>query len=128
MKRKVKIGKATVPVIEGRTEAYFSAGAWGKGESGTYLFWAAVYLKEDGTTGAVRGRAYEHLDAGERFRRIEKEMKSSKTKEDRAAYRDCWKKLQTVICVRPATPFEVADWLVRHQSDAPYLTSLKFKT
>ena len=122
--KNVRIGKKSVPVIDGKTIAKFSAGREGKKEAGIYHFWTAHCIKKR-LTPVVFGRALSKLDAGERFRRIGLERKSAKTAADRKAYAKHWNMLEGVVYVRPATVMEVTRWLITHEEDAIYLKSLR---
>jgi len=121
----VKIGNKKVPVVDGKTVAVFSAGRIGKSEAGVYHFWTATCIQKK-TTPTVFGRALSTLDAGERFRRIGMERKTSATAVNRKAYAGMWAKLAGVVFVRPSTVMEVTKWLNTHEEDAVYLKSLKF--
>ena len=122
--KKVKLGNNIIPVVDGKTLAVFSAGRMGKKEAGVYYFWTAVCIEKKQMP-VIFGRALSKLDAGERFRRIGIEQKSSETAADRKAYAKMWKRLRGVICVRPATIKEVRKWLDSHEEDAQHLKSLR---
>lgn len=121
----VTIGSKKVPLVEGKTVAYFSSGEHGEREAGEYCFWAAVCIVGKKAT-PIFGRALSNLDAGERFRRIGKETKSAPTAADRKVYSKHWKMLKTVVYVRPATVIEVSKWLVGHEADAEFLKSVRY--
>lgn len=121
-----KIGARTVPVLPGATVAHFSSGQRGPKERGIYLFWTAIFSVGRAKRSGVSGRALAGLSAGERFRRIKKEMRSAASKEDRAAYSRMWRDLQRVVEVRPSKPAEVARWLSTHPEDATFLKRLEF--
>lgn len=122
-----KIGARRVPVAPGATVAHFSSGRLGRKEAGVYLFWTAIFCVGRGSNrSGVFGRAKAGLAPGERFRRMEKEMRTASSKEDRAAYRRMWRKLQRVVEVRPSKPNEVARWLSSHEEDAQFLKRLEF--
>jgi len=125
MAKSVKIGKRTVPLVKGRSVAIFSAGRKGPQEKGRYHFWTAICL-QDKEERAITGRALHNLDSGERFRRMERESKTSKLSADRKAYARLWKTLRFVLYVRPANVREVTNWLASHIDDAPYLKSMRF--
>lgn len=120
-----KLAGHSVPVTDGLAIAYFSSGQHGPKEKGFYQFWTAICL-EKGNQAGVTGRALRHLDAAERFRRIEKEKLSAKSAADRKAYARLWKRLQSPLYIRAATPAEVGNWLVTHPHDSPFLKSLRF--
>jgi len=121
----VKIGKRIVPLVKGKSIGIFDGGRKGKQEKGTYCFWTAVCLSKDQTRG-ITGRSTLNFDAGERFRRMERESKTATTASDRKAYKKLWKILQLVLYVRPANVVEVINWLNGHMEDAEYLRRLKF--
>lgn len=124
MPKTVKIGRRIVPLVKGKSIGIFEGGRKGIQEKGTYCFWTAVCLSKDKTRG-ITGRAASNLDAGERFRRMEKESKTAATASDRKAYKKLWKILQLVLYVRPANVSEVINWLNGHTEDAEYLRRLK---
>src|SRR5258706_13429929 len=99
MAKTVKIGKRVVSLVEGRSVAVFKSGRKGVKEKGTYYFWTAVCLVKKDIRG-ITGRAISNLDAGERFRRMEKESKTAGSADDKKAYRKLWKMLQGVLYVR----------------------------
>jgi hypothetical protein len=124
--QKVRIGTNLVPVVKGKSAAFFSAGHWGPQEKGLYYFWTAVVLHNGQATSSITGRALSHLDAGARFRMIGKETKIAATAADRREYKKFWKTLQTVLYVRPASVMEVSRWISTHESDAKHIKTLKF--
>ena len=126
-KNTVRIGKKIIPVVIGFTKAIFSAGRQGEMEKGAYNFWTAVYLDRKNVK-EIYGRARTKLDAGDRFRRMEKEMKlKTNSAAGRREYGRMWALLKNVVYVRPATWEEVCRWLLSHEDDAEYIKSITFK-
>lgn len=111
-------------MVKGKSVGVFKGGRKGAKEKGAYFFWTAVCLSKDKTR-SITARAISNLDAGERFRRMEKESKTASTANDRKAYKNLWKILQLVLYVRPANVGEVLNWLNTHMEDAEYLKSMR---
>ena len=124
--KSVKIGKRTVPVMNGKTVARFGGGARGIQDKGIYQFWTAICLNSRTHYHLEFGRAFTKFDAGERFRRMEKERKTALSSDARKDYRNAWKHLKNVIYVRPSDSSEVATWLKSHDEDARYLKLVRF--
>jgi len=117
-----KIWGRKVPVViqGGLSEVHFDGGAHGKGvEKGWFCFWTAIGVDELGDW-KVFGRSFNHLPAGNRFRRFEAEQHTAKSVQDRRAYRRLHGLMRYIQCIRPSQPREIRMWMNGHRSDAEW--------
>lgn len=122
----VSIGGRKVPVLigAGLTEIYFSAGAHGKKERGSYRFWTAIGEDKYGPY-AIIGRALRKFDAGDRFARMSWERTKKNPLPDRRVYLRMFKMIQpTLHYIRPATERDVSRWASSHKKDWPFASKV----
>ena len=124
-----KVGKYSIPVNKWRfpTVAIFMSGKHGKRERGSFAFWTSVLKNRKYPKNRIIGRAYLSLNAGDRFDRINRERKYSKSIEDRKAYQKMWEVMgagKNIKYIRPSTEKEVKKWASSHKEDYKYVTNL----
>ena len=130
MRGSTKVGRHQVPVRDMNypTLWHFSSGEHGRKEAGIYAFWTAV-LGTGKKAKGLCGRALATEPAGERFDRIRREMRTARSKADRAAYARQWRVLiargRAIRYLRPSTAEEVRKWMKGHEKDARFAKPLR---
>jgi hypothetical protein len=124
-----KVGRLQVPVRRAShpTLWYFASGEHGRKEAGVYAFWTAVISRRK-PKGLI-GRALAAEPPGDRFDRIRREMRTARSKADRAAYARHWRELlargKAIRYVRPSTEREVRKWMKGHEKDARHAKRIR---
>lgn len=126
---KTRIGKYEIEIRNAQFMSLvtFASGQHGKKERGDYGFWAAVFKKAVGKKRKVWGRTLAHVDAGDRFRRIQKEIMVAPDKEDRKIYKNLWETMvggKNIAYIRPCTEREIKRWMATHLSDAKHVARI----